>query len=425
MERMKYWVSHIIVILGLITTLACTEDDVQVDVVSPLSLNFDAVCQRDTITFRTNCNWNIESDCDWLTIETDKGCGDGVVPIYIQQNDGEIDRNGNIILHFIGGNDVHISVCQEASDLNSYSILVNLPMTYGVGWGYDYSVDHADVDGIRGQIIDEAKLNKLTGEKSLITEPYAGIYTECVSEQSAIRLIEKMSGELSGSIDIKIASAKVSGSFSKQTTENKDRLYVWYRDMRSVRKAHINADLIDVVKNCITSDFRTAVSTLKKGGSVKEFVNKYGTHFIWDSTLGGKFDWYFTVSQDIKETVEKIVVTITVKLLFWKSTTTSVDEKMWTEIKKDFIADFEVSGGGKNGEALNYALAETANKGEPLTDPELITKWQNCFENPNTAKDEDLTMIDFKVHPIWEIVKRVDKDVAKKIEDYVLNEYLK
>ena len=422
---MKFRERYLIALWGILMTLACTRDDVQVEVITPQSLNWDASCQRDNIVFNADCGWNVESDCDWLTIEVDNGYGNGVVPVYVQQNDGGIDRTGNIRLQFEDGTKVDISVCQEASDLNSYGVLVNLPMTYGVGWGYDYSVDHADIDGIRGQIVDEAKLNRITGNQALITEAYASNYTRCVSEQSSARLIEKVSGELSAGVDIKIASAKLSGSFSKQTTENVDRLYVWYRDMRSVRKAHMSADLSDIAKNCLTNDFKKAIDALKNGGSVKDFVNKYGTHFIWNSTLGGKFDWYFTVNQDIKETAEKIVVTVTVKLLFWKKTSTSVDEKLWTEVKKDFIADFEVTGGGEKGKNLNEALKATASKGEPLSDPDLITRWQDCFVNPNTAKDEDLTMIDFKVYPIWNIVKKVDKDVAKKIEDYILNEYLK
>lgn len=416
---------YFIAVLCIITTLACTRDDVQVEVFSPQSLNWDASCQRDSIVFNADCGWSVESDCDWLTIEVENGYGNGVVPVYVQQNDGGIDRTGSILLLFEDGTKVDILVCQEASDLNSYGVLVNLPMTYGVGWGYDYSVDHADIDGIRGQIVDEAKLNKITGNQALITETFASNYTQCVSEQSSARLIEKVSGGLSAGVDIKIASAKLSGSFSKQTTENVDRLYVWYRDMRSVRKAHMNADLSYIAKNCLTNDFKKAINALKKGDSVKDFVNKYGTHFIWNSTLGGKFDWYFTVNQDIKETAEKIVIMVTVKLLFWKKTSTSVDEKLWTEVKKDFIADFEVTGGGEKGNNLNNALKATACKGEPLSDPDLITRWQNCFMNPNTVKDDDLTMIDFKVYPIWDIVARVDKDVAKKIEDYILNEYLK
>ena len=422
---MKIRVTQFLVLLGMIMTLACTRDDVQVEVVSPLSLNYDAMCQRDSIVFTADCMWSVECDCDWITIENDNGYGDGTVSVYIQQNDGENDRVGFVTLHFKGGDDVTIPVRQDVSDLNSYSVLVNLPMTFGVGWGYDYSVDHADIDGVRGQIIDEAKLDKITNRKSIISEPYTSTYTECYSEQSASQLIEKMSGKLSAGVDIKIASAKVSGTFSKQMSENKERLYVWYRDMRSVKKAHINADVFDVAEHCLTHDFLAAIESVKNGGSVNDMIKKYGTHFIWNSTLGGKFDWYFTVSQQIKESAEKIVATITVKILFWKKTSTSVEEKIWKEVKKDFIANFEVTGGGNKGKVLNDALQISANRGEPISDPDLITKWQDCFVSSTSAKDNELTMIDFEVYPIWEIVECVDEAAAAKIEKYIVKEYLK
>ncbi len=422
---MKIGGTQILALLGMIITLACTRDDVQVEVVSPLSLNYDAMCQRDSIVFTADCEWSVESGCEWLTVENDSGYGDGTVSLYIQQNDGENNRTGFVTLHFMGGEDVTIPVCQDASNLNSYSVLVNLPMTYGVGWGYDYSVDHADIDGVRGQIIDEAKLDKITNRKSIISEPYTSTYTECCSEQSASQLIEKMSGKLTAGVDIKIASAKVNGTFSKQTSENKERLYVWYRDMRSVKQAHINADIFDVAEHCLTHDFIAAIESVKKGGSVNDLIKKYGTHLIWNSTLGGKFDWYFAVSQQIKESAEKIVATITVKILFWKKTATSVEEKIWQEVKKDFIGSFEVTGGGNKGKALNDALQVSANRGEPISDPDLITKWQDCFISATSANDNELTMIDFEVYPIWEIVECIDGNTAEKVRNYIVNEYLK
>lgn len=425
MEIMRFRKNTVIFLLGIVMTLACTRNDVQVEVVSPMSLNWDASCQRDSIIFNADCSWNAESDCDWLTIEADSGNGNGIVPVYIQQNDSETDRAGNITLHFKRGKDVRITVSQESSDLNSYSELVNLPMTYGVGWGYDYSVDHADIDGVRGQIIDEARVNRFTGNTSLISEPHVSTHAEYVSEQTSTTLVDKISTTLSGEVDIKIASAKISGTFSRQTTENKDRLYVWYRDIRTVRRAYVNADILDITEYCLTSDFVRAIDELKKGGSPKDFVNKYGTHFIWNSTLGGKFDWYFTVSQEVKETVEQLILTITVKLLFWKKTSTSVDEKVWKDIKKDFIAYFEVSGGGAKGKELNSALQATASRGEPLSNPDLITLWQNCFNNSSVAKDEELTIVDFDVYPIWEIIECVDEGVARQIENFITNDYLK
>lgn len=422
---MKFRKTNLVFLIGILLTLACTHDDVQVEVISPQTFNWNASCQRDSVIFKAHCAWSAESDCDWFTIEIDKGIGNGVVPIYVQQNDGDIDRNGSLIIHFEDGTEIRICASQEANDLNSNGTTVNLPMTYGVGWGYDYSVDHADIDGIRGQIVDEAKLDRITENQALIAEAYVSNYTQCISEHSSARLIEKLSGQLSGEIDIKIASAKISGSFSRQTVEDKDRLYVWYRDIRSVRYARMGIDPGDIALDCLTSDFTSAINTLKRGGSVKDFVNKYGTHLICNSVLGGKFDWYFTVNQDVKETTERIVTTLSFKLLFWKKTSTSVDEKLWKEIKKDFIADFEVTGGGEKGKNLNNALKATANKGEPLSDPDLLSRWQDCFINSSLAKDDELTMIDFNVYPIWEIVENVNKDVAKRIKDYILNEYLK
>lgn len=422
---MKFRESYLISLLGLIITLACTRDDVQVEVITPQAIRYDAMCQRDTIRFSSNTDWTVDSDCVWCTVENDSGTGNGAVSLYIQQNDGGSERDGHIVVRFAGNKEVEFTISQDADDLNGYNVLVNLPMTYGVGWGYDYSVDHADIDGIRGQIVDEAKLNKITGHKSLISEPYTSTYIESVSAQSSTQLIERLSASISGEIDIKIASAKISGSFSKQTAENKDRLYIWYRDIISVRKAYLNADIFDVVENCLTTDFRTAINEVKKGGSPKAFVNRYGTHFIWNTTLGGKFDWYFTISNEIKETVERLVTTITVKLLFWKKTSTSVDEKIWQEVKKDFIAYFEVTGGGDKGKMLNSALQATASKGEPLSDPDLITRWQNCFTDASTVKEDEFTIIDFEVYPIWEVVEIIDEVAAAKIEKYILEEYLK
>lgn len=409
--------------LLLVIPLACTRKDAQVEVVTSLSLSYNAMCQRDSIVFTADCEWSAESGCDWITIEKEAGSGDGVVPLYIQQNDSEADRKGCVRLHFDGGEDVEIRICQDASDLNSYSVLVNLPKTYGVGWGYDYSIDHADISGVRGQIMDEARLNRDAGEPTVVVESHTYTHTESVSEESCTELLREMSSKFTGGVDLKVASAKVSGEFSKQISENKSRLYVWFRDVRAVKQAYMDAD--EITERCMTADFKDAVGKLRQGGDVRDFIRKYGTHFIWSSTLGGKFDWYFTVSREIKETVEKMVLTINVKLLLWKSTTTKVDENVWSEIKKDFIASFEVAGGGDKGRALNSALQTTASKGEPLNDPDLITRWQECFVSPKSAKADDLTMIDFEVFPIWEIVECIDEAAAERVRNYIVNEYLK
>ena len=404
--------------------LACTQEEVlHVKVVTSQVLDYSAQCQRDTILFESNSSWEAKSQCEWITVERERGEDNGTVPIYIQQNDSDEERTGSIVLNFGHEQGIEITIRQNSSDLNSFATLVNLPMTYGVGWGYDYSIDHADISGVRGQIVDEEKLKKYMGEYAVVYEPYSSTESECISEQNSSELISSISESVNGEADIKIASAKISSEFSKQIKENKNRTYFWYRESRSVRMAYMTDDYIS--EECMTHDFKNAVELLKRGGSIRDFVNKYGTHFIWASTLGGKFDWYFTVSQDIKEAAEKVVTTISAKLLFWNISSTSVNEKLWKEISKDFIASFKVTGGGDKGRLLNAALQETASKGVQLKDPGLITQWQNCFISSSKAKDDELTMIDFCVYPIWEILECIDENIANEVKNYTLNDYLK
>ena len=79
-------------------TLACTRDDVQVEVITPQAIRYDAMCQRDTIRFSSNADWTVDSDCEWCTVENDSGTGNGAVSLYIQQNDGGSERDGHIVV---------------------------------------------------------------------------------------------------------------------------------------------------------------------------------------------------------------------------------------------------------------------------------------------------------------------------------------
>ena len=223
-------------------------------------------------------------------------------------------------------------------------------------------------------------------------------------------------------MDIGIASAKVEMEYAKQMAEHKDRLYIWYRDKRIVKNAWIARVPTDnMVRQCVTADFRQAVATLP----ARDIVRKYGTHWVSRAWLGGRMDYYFTVSQSVKASAESIALTVTVKFLCWSaSASTSVSEKTWSEIQQDFEGNFEVSGGGTAGDVLNKALADAMKKGQPLTEGEaLIGAWIDRFGAD--AKDEDLTMVDFEVKPIHELVGALDAKKGEEVKRYIENEYKK
>lgn len=387
-------------------------------------LSYDAACQNDTLRLKYSGAWNVESCPEWISMPVKSAEGDIILPLYVQQNDDGIARKGDILIDLVNSDSLTFAIAQDASDNNGYHLL-NLPESYGLGWGYDLREDYADLAGIRGQVFDVCALRNDWGDDIIMLDTHQVTNLYYARGESSETLQKDMSGKVSGGIDLKIASAKVSVEFDKQITEQKDRLYVWCRDFRGVRMAYFDndIDLLDeeTVKWCTTYSFRRSVSE----DSASEIVRKFGTHLITKSCLGGKLDYYFTVSTDVTTEIEKIITTINAKLLFFKTSHTWVDEKVWSEVKKDFQGNFIVTGGGVTGDYLNAQLKKYAAKGEPLTDPELFDRWYECFNSAQTAKDSDLAMVDFNVIPIWYIVRLIDKEKGDAVKNYIITSYLK
>ena len=348
-----------------------------------------------------------------------QGQGEGALPIYIQQNDDERQRQGVVTVTTADGHTLSVGVTQNVPDHNGISY-VNLPRTFGLGWGYDLSTDVADYQGLRGQVFDAEKLNQfdddiIRGENSTSMN----LYYE--SGETHIQLQTNMSTRFTGSADLLIAKGSVSVQYSSQTSETHDTRYVWCREIKNVKVAYFNNPdygSVRFIRQCITSSFRDAVQY----DTPEAIVRKFGTHVVSLSALGGKLDYYFTISKSVKTSIETIVTDINVKVLCVEKSWTETDEKRWQEVKQSFNARYKVTGGGTVGDALNAELERTANKGIPLENPVLFDQWNACFRFP--VIEDNLTMIDFHVVPIWRIVQPLNANKAKAIESYIRNTYL-
>lgn len=406
---------------------ACSEDEEALAprLTSPATAVYNASCQTDTIRFDASTHWTATSDAGWLTLVQQEGTGNGRLPIYIEQNDDEQLRRATITITFDNEErstlKVQITQCIPSENGTAY---VDLPKNFGLGWGYDLKVDIADVSGIRGQVFNGQNLIR-DYDDPISVENCASTDLYLASGNSHEEMQSQMGASFAGSADILIASAKVSMEYSNQIKEKKDRRYVWCRTTKTVKLADFDSsvDVADkyLVRWCTTESFRKAVNEC----SPKDFVQRFGTHLITTSILGGKLDYYFTVSQTVKTEVERIITHINVKLLFFKKSWTEVDEKTWTDIQRDFQARYEVTGGGKIGQTLNEKLKVCGEQNVPLDDPTLFDKWNACFENPNTVNPDDLTMVGFDVIPIWYVVETINQKKAEAIRKYVLEEYLK
>ncbi len=414
-----------------IVLAACSEDEERAftpRLTSPETVTYDARCQTDTICFALDGDipWTASADGGWLTPEQTEGTGAGRLPVYIQQNDDEEQREATVTIAFAGGSGqrtISVKCTQRVPTENSYTY-IDLPETFGLGWSYDMSADIADASGLRGQVLDATALRRDYGADVIRAENSTHTELYYASGNSHEEMSSNMSAKVTGSVNLRVAKAKVSAEYSKQVSEKIDRRYVWCRDLKAVKTAYFyNLDYGEekLVRYSTTLAFRNAVSH----DTPQDFVRKFGTHLIITSFLGGKLDYYFTVSQSVKTEVERLITCINVKVLGIKKSWTDVDEKVWTEIKRDFQSNYEVRGGGQAGETLNNKLKECAAQGIPLESSDLFDNWNACFVDPNTVKPENLAMINFQVVPIWEIVEVIHPDKAAAIEEYVTKTYLK
>lgn len=382
----------------------------------------DARCQYQTIAFSTEEKWTLSSDADWITIRQKEGVGTTSSALYIQQNDERYERRATVSITTSSGKSQTVSIVQQLPDENG--AMIEFTKTFGLGWGYDLKEDLADVNGIRGQVFDIEALSNDYEDNVINVDNHTITKTQYAYGYSHQELETEMGTKVSASINLKVARATVSAEYSEQIKEQKDRLYIWWRDMRLVKKTYFSNDVNfndkSVIDWCTTSAFRNSC----KNDTPADLVKKFGTHLIVVSDLGGKFDYYFTLSSDVKEKIESLVTTVSVKILGFKKNSTSVNEKTWTDVKRDFKGKFYVEGGGIYGTRLNNALNECISQGTPIADERLFDNWFNCFSNIANIDMANLTMVDFEVIPIWDIVSIRNSEKGKDVREYITKNYL-
>ena len=402
---------------------ACSEDEASSLLLnSEKAVTYDSSCRTDTISFTANGAWTAATDGEWITLEQTQGSGNGKIPIYIQQNDDEQQRQAVVTITTNKGDTLKVNLTQRTPVANGNSY-VNISTNFGLGWGYDMREDIADATGLRGQVFDQALLRNDYSDNVIRYDNAAFTDLLIESGNSHEEMQGRMGARFSGEADLFIAGAKVSVEYNDQINETRDYRYVWCRDMRGVKTAYLfdlDYGSDDLSRYNTTKSFRDAV----RNDSTEEFVRKFGTHVIIKCTLGGKLDYYFTVSQTVTTEIETVVTYVQVKILFIKKSWTDYEQKVWTNIQRDFKGRFHVTGGGSAGEALNQRLEQTTNQGIPLDDPTLFDAWTQRFVNPNTVNLGDLAMIGFEVTPIWDIVEPLNPEKANAIENYVRTKYL-
>lgn len=202
-------------ILLFCVTWSCStsdENNIEVGLDSASEVVYDVRCQTDTVRFTVSGHWKATVSDEWITLLQTEGNGSGVIPLYIQQNDSEQTRRATLTVQLEDERQLTVSFIQYVPDTNG-SIIVDLPRTFGLGWGYDYSIDHADLEGLRGQVFDAAALHNDYGEDAVMVDRSTATQLYFARAESSQQLQSEIAGKFTGSVDLLVAGVKVSSEY--------------------------------------------------------------------------------------------------------------------------------------------------------------------------------------------------------------------
>lgn len=375
-------------------------------------------------------SWSLKIvEGEWVSIVDSVGDGDALAQLYCEQNSEEESRTARIQVRNASGSQKEILIEQEGvqiSDNNAMVPVTTLDYGCGVGWGYNGMGAYANVDYMKGQIINTFQLDKFVNENP----DYQGnnlIYDDTsVDETSATIAVGSSITELTNSLavnaglDVNIpcgfsAAASANYSESDMTNVNKNFSTKHYKHVFKRRVAELNIikDIAIICPKVLTLGFSSAIKrianakdTQAKEKAIKEFISSYGTHIVTRGDIGGRMEYQMTTDkkqvsseQDIKAGLE----------MGYKTMFSIQGDAHYNDMKKQIGENYTSSVVIKGGDSR--ILAGAANNIEGACTQEDIDRWIQSID------ESKCTLVDFQLAPIWGIIP--DEEVAAAVQEYL------
>lgn len=296
--------------------------------------------------------------------------------------------------------------CQKDADGPATATQPPPPVVYPnfdkLGYGYDVTGEYANVSATKFPVINVAAIYALSKDRVIIDQTSVQLQNS-VAGEDALRYSRAIAAKLKISSGLGLFKASV--SYFDSSNYSSDYIYSGYNLLIRQKQLKLNAT-IELLQQNLTPEFRSDIETQTPAF----IVSKYGTHFIVDEVMGGRFEALFrarTTYSDRKAAAEA---------------------GMSVALKKLFNLD--VSGGGSQSyaqynseERLYYRTvggdASVSLLGDITLGPNLPTKIQ-LSQWQATATTDRSELIDFGPEALIPIASLIaDRAKSQQVENYV------
>jgi len=310
----------------------------------------------------------------------------------------------------------------------------SLLRTYGVGYGYDATGQFVNYNSVRDCVIDVQKLQNLEREQG------TSYLTDNLAPRTEMHVHEGFDSEelarslsVSAGIELNVAffQGEVSASYENSTLKTDYYSFCTIRNNYIQASRHIDPLMIQSLAQShpeiISKGFRSRVDRIQKcietgdkAGNAEMAIDTlllhYGTHFIYQASLGGALVFNSTFAK--KSLAESENLSFSAKLEISKLCSFEIGETDTTTVtqRQEATTYTLTANGGK----ASLATQIFTHSGEKLS-KELLQAWYESIHfDPANEKASNVELVDFRLAPIYELIsnEKVRERVAQRFGVY-------
>lgn len=251
----------------------------------------------------------ITTDADWLELQADTIATDGVIEIFAPANTEMKSKEANIKVSNM--NEETSATCHirqmGVGDNDSNSSLADC---FYIGWGYNIFNEYMSVNSVCDPVIDHDKVMALKNDIPLVQSVLRSRNkTDYITANTLYEMAELMTKEMTQTETNYKGSKKTVKRFeSNGTYDANSESYAYLSYKQTVASSALDFSilqmLLDKGNDLFTEKFKEAYNQVCKTPTDEQLVNKilekFGTHLVISTELGGMMDLTINFSQTIK-----------------------------------------------------------------------------------------------------------------------------
>lgn len=369
-------------------------------------IRLDGSCTIYSLDNGESAGWSIVEVPQWITPVKSEGGAQDAIELYVESNSLS-GREGVVAVKYANGKTVSTVVSQSASSQGA-----SLQRSYAVGWGFDVTT-YMDSRGLKDQIFNTQKVLDFNGE-AISNRRSTGTDIMVFYGESFSSLSSSLNAKLNlEKLKISTFELGLSGAFGSNALSDSKRIFSWMRGTYLERKVEFVVDAVDAQDNDLfTRDFaeerQAVIDADGSDASIRELLERYGTHYVTTADLGGFLDYYFSsVEEKIEDSMNiQAAISFGYNKMFNIKGDASYEDA-YKNLNTDKIETFSVKGGNAI-DLTNKVVSGTM-------DNEALQSWLSSLKGDDVLECR-LELIRFDVNPIWELFP---DGIDMKIKNYI------